>query len=76
MVFHYIIPLPVFMTSREVLLRRTIRYNFPVQNAISIHSKSAEHPNFAIDEKKAYRVDTPINGMIITDIQDASNPKK
>ena len=69
LIFHYTIPMPKITKSRDVLLKRIIRRNYPANGSLAIHSKSYDHYKVPVDEKKSYRVDCKINGMIIEDVE-------
>ena len=60
--------MPKLVKNRDVLLRRTLRKNYPETGMTAVHSKSVTHDKIPIDEKKSYRVDTKINGMIFKPI--------
>ena len=74
-VFHYTIPTPVLVTTRESVVEKKMMYDFPVSGAWTIHCKSVAHKNKPENPKKFVRVDIKCNCMVFEDCPEVRGTK-
>ena len=64
-VFHYVIPTPAFITTRDALVKRKCLKDFPKKGSFAAHFNSTVHENCP-ENPKHVRLDL-LTGMIIYD---------